>query len=243
MSPADREHAFPGYRELEPGASEHLKCVDVNNLCADWASRGECQRNPGYMLEKCPLSCHACDEGEGRATPAAEEGLVANRLDARSSEGTVLVLTTSAGALRIRVRPAASDVAGAIQKQAPCTKCAFYRAELPADLGSAGPPYGLLQGRFASPVFPAKGPALGPLTGDAALGAVSGIPGTGDWFVHLQGHPGWAGGFVELGHVLQEDMALAYKLALLSTHEVTHPDFGTKMRMLDEEVPFRIGED
>ena len=48
---------------------------------------------------------------------------------------------------------------------------------------------------------------------------------------------------MELGHVLQEDMALAYKLALLSTHEVTHPDFGTKMRMLDEEVPFRIGED
>lgn len=129
-----------GYRELEPGASEHLKCVDVNNLCADWASRGECQRNPGYMLEKCPLSCHACDEGEGRATPAAEEGLVANRLDARSSEGTVLVLTTSAGALRIRVRPAASDVAGAIQKQAPCTKCAFYRAELPADLGECACP-------------------------------------------------------------------------------------------------------
>jgi hypothetical protein len=30
---------------------------DTNDYCADWASKGECEKNPGYMLGACPTSC------------------------------------------------------------------------------------------------------------------------------------------------------------------------------------------
>lgn len=32
---------------------------DTNPFCADWAASGECTRNPGFMNEKCALSCYA----------------------------------------------------------------------------------------------------------------------------------------------------------------------------------------
>lgn len=35
-------------------------CEDNNHYCASWATRGECQRNPGYMLVYCRLSCDVC---------------------------------------------------------------------------------------------------------------------------------------------------------------------------------------
>ncbi len=28
--------------------------------CATWASTGECQANPGWMLKNCPVSCNEC---------------------------------------------------------------------------------------------------------------------------------------------------------------------------------------
>ena len=30
---------------------------DKNEKCEDWAKMGECQRNPGFMLENCAVSC------------------------------------------------------------------------------------------------------------------------------------------------------------------------------------------
>ncbi|PIK56722.1 hypothetical protein BSL78_06364 [Apostichopus japonicus] len=38
------------------------QCEDRNQFCPSWASRGECQRNPAYMLPNCPLSCNQCQE-------------------------------------------------------------------------------------------------------------------------------------------------------------------------------------
>ena len=35
-------------------------CTDSNPSCASWASRGECQSNPKYMLKSCKKSCNAC---------------------------------------------------------------------------------------------------------------------------------------------------------------------------------------
>lgn len=35
-------------------------CSDENQLCEDWAANGECEINPGYMLENCPASCGVC---------------------------------------------------------------------------------------------------------------------------------------------------------------------------------------
>jgi len=35
-------------------------CRDDNTGCAGWAARGECQKNPGYMLKSCRKSCKQC---------------------------------------------------------------------------------------------------------------------------------------------------------------------------------------
>ena len=35
-------------------------CVDNHHFCADWARRGECTRNPNYMLVYCKKSCSQC---------------------------------------------------------------------------------------------------------------------------------------------------------------------------------------
>jgi thiol-disulfide isomerase/thioredoxin len=37
-------------------------CIDTNEQCPSWAAVGECQQNPGFMLETCRKSCNACDE-------------------------------------------------------------------------------------------------------------------------------------------------------------------------------------
>ena len=35
-------------------------CQDSDAQCATWASSGECQKNPGWMLKNCRRSCHQC---------------------------------------------------------------------------------------------------------------------------------------------------------------------------------------
>ncbi|XP_039255044.2 uncharacterized protein LOC120331930 [Styela clava] len=35
-------------------------CLDENHSCSYWASIGECERNPGYMKDKCRKSCEEC---------------------------------------------------------------------------------------------------------------------------------------------------------------------------------------
>lgn len=36
-------------------------CSDLDESCEHWASKGECEGNPGYMRNKCPKSCNTCD--------------------------------------------------------------------------------------------------------------------------------------------------------------------------------------
>ena len=38
-------------------------CTDDESNCAGWASAGECQNNPGFMLHMCKLSCGQCGSG------------------------------------------------------------------------------------------------------------------------------------------------------------------------------------
>ena len=46
-------------------------CVDFNQTdCAYWAGIGECEANPGFMLESCPQSCGTCPEPEPPSEPA-----------------------------------------------------------------------------------------------------------------------------------------------------------------------------
>lgn len=42
----------------EPG----LPCKDDNELCEQWASRGECERNPTYMTVSCRAACSSCSK-------------------------------------------------------------------------------------------------------------------------------------------------------------------------------------
>lgn len=36
------------------------ECKDDNSGCVGWAARGECKRNPAFMLKNCRLSCEVC---------------------------------------------------------------------------------------------------------------------------------------------------------------------------------------
>lgn len=56
-------------REI-PGADP--VCVDKLKGCAGWAKSGECERNPGYMLDNCQASCPAgCPRPLGPPGPKA----------------------------------------------------------------------------------------------------------------------------------------------------------------------------
>lgn len=37
-------------------------CEDTHDGCKGWASLGECEQNPDYMLMHCPISCDSCPE-------------------------------------------------------------------------------------------------------------------------------------------------------------------------------------
>lgn len=37
-------------------------CIDTHELCSYWASLGECNKNPNYMLSGCPVSCKSCPD-------------------------------------------------------------------------------------------------------------------------------------------------------------------------------------
>jgi hypothetical protein len=45
------------------------QCIDNNQWCSDWASKGECKNNPDYMLYNCAKSCNSCDKLQSVATP------------------------------------------------------------------------------------------------------------------------------------------------------------------------------
>jgi len=47
-----------------PTTKSGRKCRDADPSCASWAGAGECDANPGFMLESCPLSCNACPVGD-----------------------------------------------------------------------------------------------------------------------------------------------------------------------------------
>lgn len=40
--------------------SECRNLHDDEDQCQDWARRGECQRNPGWMAGNCRVACHSC---------------------------------------------------------------------------------------------------------------------------------------------------------------------------------------
>ena len=39
-------------------------CADKDVSCHDWATKDECEKNPGSMLAHCPQSCGTCQRLE-----------------------------------------------------------------------------------------------------------------------------------------------------------------------------------
>lgn len=62
-------------KSLKPGGGG---CVDGNDRCEMWAVAGECEKNPTYMVNTCPLSCKKCQ-------PAAVRGAALGRRGAGST--------------------------------------------------------------------------------------------------------------------------------------------------------------
>merc|ERR1712232_291115 len=52
----------PVYKQRPPHFAMDAGCVDQNVFCADWTTRGECSKNPDFMLLVCKKSCNACKE-------------------------------------------------------------------------------------------------------------------------------------------------------------------------------------
>jgi len=50
----------PKPTEAVPTVTPDLSCKDTNEFCATWSKMGECQKNPGWMLKNCPVSCKEC---------------------------------------------------------------------------------------------------------------------------------------------------------------------------------------
>jgi len=47
------------------GGGATAACNDLQSDCAGWAQRGECSKNPRFMLSSCRKSCGACGGGGG----------------------------------------------------------------------------------------------------------------------------------------------------------------------------------
>ena len=46
--------------DTDTGGGKNEDCKDDNAQCTTWAGRGECNKNPNYMLVSCKLSCKQC---------------------------------------------------------------------------------------------------------------------------------------------------------------------------------------
>lgn len=62
--------AFALENDDDDDDDEEVECVDFDTKrCSYWASIGECQENPRFMLDACRFSCNVCgeddDEGDG----------------------------------------------------------------------------------------------------------------------------------------------------------------------------------
>ena len=72
--------AQPATPSPPPQKKAGKKCRDSDTSCSSWAGAGECDANPGFMLDSCPVSCNACPAGDEdpacvrrNSTPAVQD--------------------------------------------------------------------------------------------------------------------------------------------------------------------------
>jgi len=56
--PSDSE--LSSYTCSAPPEPLRISCIDTNTQCPGWARRGECSKNPQFMLLECRQSCSSC---------------------------------------------------------------------------------------------------------------------------------------------------------------------------------------
>eukprot|EP00873_Tetraselmis_striata_P002928 jgi/Tetstr1/423192/TSEL_001312.t1 len=65
-------------------------CADEESACADWAAKGECTRNPGFMHPACRLSCGLCGGHSHSHDPSLPPALVVRPEQAAGGLGASL---------------------------------------------------------------------------------------------------------------------------------------------------------
>ena len=117
----------------------------------------------------------------------------------------------------------------------------IHRAESLPPAGSNGPPYALVQ--FT---LPKSGLSKHQHEGSAKIrrGSVCLIGGADDIFVSLARngeHDGWEVSMTIVGEMQEPTLSeFESKILALPKHTFTHPQYGTKMEMLNEKVPAQL---
>merc|ERR1719208_224230 len=75
---------------VEPTDPPADDCTDEHEKCSEWASTGECGKNPGFMMTKCQKSCDTCgkcfDAHTDKCPGWAESGECVNNANFMSVE-------------------------------------------------------------------------------------------------------------------------------------------------------------
>ena len=99
-------------------------CIDLHEKCPQWAAKGECTSNPGYMLETCEKSCGGCQ-------PRGKKEVQEKAPDVAHTEGVAVggteVSPTNGKAAGTSTEQQQGHAVG--QKQAGTTKTAAEAAE------------------------------------------------------------------------------------------------------------------
>lgn len=182
-------------------------------------------------------SLHADEGGAAAGSGAGADSDAASNGDAATAVGRTVLLHTQFGPIRVKMleqlAPRTTALVWDLAQRRGCRDCAFYRNEAQPRSGS-GPPYALLQGRL--PELAEVPPREGRI--EVKMGHVCFIPETKDFFVAYADHPEWETSHTVWGVV---DEWFATDLMISQQYkEVTHPEYGTVMRMLKVEVPVKV---
>ncbi|KAI3426472.1 hypothetical protein D9Q98_008839 [Chlorella vulgaris] len=240
-----RDGVFVGYKEAGVEGAADAAADSVDNLnVADGSGDGSLQAaadqegtsgdvQAGKEADTVPGSGGDGAAGSQDAAAAADLTAVAGAV------GRSVVLHTQFGPIKVKLleqlAPRTTALVWDLAEKRGCRNCAFYRNEARPRLGS-GPPYALLQGRLDVPEVPPREGAI-----EVKMGHVCFIPDTKDFFIAYGDHPEWGTGHTVWG-LVDEWFATDF-ITAQQYREVTHPEFGTVMRMLKEEVPLKVATD
>lgn len=219
-------------------------CVDARrDDCEAWACSGECEANPGYMLETCGCACAAVARWRGDAAQTPRATTDPTRGVALTASWTAPDGSPREGRVRIRFdaddAPVAVEAVRAAVRAGTCAPGAACGAA--CHLHRSESAYGLVQGYMSG--LGAAGGSFGTRTEGKATwrrGTAGYIPGGDNLLIATKDHPEWDASFTALGTVPAEDMRVVDEWAALPTEPFTHPEFKTVMAMLTKKVRYTL---